>query len=371
VLQRAVGARTEVGALDVPGVAGTKLLVPELSIPVLRDAHRVLVRDRALVATLDRAIADERPDVIHAQQGSNFAPVLTVARRAGIPALATVRDYAPICLRTTRFTGGAICPGCSATRLGHCFADRYRRPAWLLAPIVPLGLAATRRRTRALDGFAQVVAVSGYVRDRLRESGVTAPIEVVSNLPPALVSVPSRPERAQGFEYVVFAGKLNPEKGADLLPAVARALPPGARLVVLGDGPLAPTLDDECARGAPILRLGDVSNDEVLRWIAHAQCLVLPSRWPEPLSRLLLEAGALGTPVVALATGGTPERIEDGKTGLLAATGDELVSAVRGLTSDASLRAALVHGSRALEAELGHRDAILARLVSIYEQAGK
>lgn len=368
VLQRAEGAREERGALGVTGVAGVRVAVPSVGVPIARDLHRAVVRDRALVRAVRDAIAAERPDVIHAQQGSNFAPVLRAARRARVAAVATVRDYAPICLRTTRFSGGTICPGCSPARLAACFADRYLRPAWLFAPVVPLGLAATRRRTRVLSGFDRVIAVSGYVRDRLVESGVSAPIEVVSNVPPALAAAP-RPAAASGFEYVLAAGKLNREKGADLLPALAEALPRGVRLVVLGDGTHAPAIDHAASGGAPLVRRGDVPNDEVLAWIAHARALILPSRWPEPLSRLLLEAGAAGVPVVALATGGTAERVRDDENGLLAADPADLAALVARVAGDDALRERLAAGARRLAAIDGDRIAIVDRMLDVYQQA--
>lgn len=369
VLHRAAGEPIARGALGVLGVAGAQLTVPELRAPVVRDLHRAWVRDRALEGAIGDAIAEERPDVIHAQQGSNFAPVLRAARRASVAAVATVRDYAPICLRTTRFNCGAICPGCSAARLAACFADRYGGAPWAFAPLVPLGLAATRRRTRVLSGFARVIAVSGYVRDRLIESGVSAPIEVVSNVPPAPPEPPARPAAASGFEYVLFAGKLNAEKGADLLAGIAAALPSGTRLVVLGDGPLAPALDRAAAVGAPIERRGDLANDEVLGWIAHARALVLPSRWPEPLSRLLLEAGAFAVPVVALATGGTAERIRDGENGLLAADPAELPARVAALAANGALRARLAEGARRHAAADGSRIAIVGEMLTVYRAA--
>lgn len=369
VLQRAAGARPGRRALEVGGVAGVRLVMPEVRTPIVRDLYRAAVRDPALARAIREAIDDERPDVIHAQQGSNFAPALRAARGAGVAVVATVRDYAPICLRTTRFSGGAICPGCSAARLAACFADRYGAPAWAFAPMVPLGLIATRRRTRVLSAFDRVIAVSGYVRDRLSAGGVTAPIEVVSNVPPAPPAKPPRPAAASGFEYVLFAGKLNREKGADGLAAVAAALPAHARLVVLGDGPLAPALDEAASAGAPIVRCGDVTNDEVLAWIAHARALLLPSRWPEPLSRLLLEAGASGVPVVALATGGTAELIRDGENGRLAVEAAALPGLVAELVTDAGLRGRLAAGARRIAATRPDRVAIVGRMLDVYREA--
>lgn len=369
VLHRVVGRRPRIREDDVDGISVQRLEVPELAVPALRDLHRALVRDRALERAIAAHVATARPDVLHAQQGSNFAAVARAGRRAGIGRVATVRDYAPICLRTTRFTAGAICPGCSPLALASCFADRYGRAGWALAPAVPIGLWATRRRTHALDGFGRVIAVSRYVAEALRAAGVRAPIEVLANLPPRPVDARPRPPAAPDGPYVVFAGKLNREKGADLLAQIARALPSGGQLVVLGDGPLAGAIDAASSAGAPLVRLGEVPNDEALGWIAHARALVLPSRWPEPLSRLLLEAGALGTPVVAFATGGTPELVTHERDGLLAASDRELVEAVARVVREPELRARMAAAARErMRTDLA-RGGLLERVLDVYRHA--
>jgi glycosyltransferase involved in cell wall biosynthesis len=69
--------------------------------------------------------------------------------------------------------------------------------------------------------------------------------------------------------------------------------------------------------------------------------LIFPSRGPESLSRVLLEASALGVPIAAMNTGGTPDVIVDGETGLLAASAEELAGHVSRLATDADLRARL------------------------------
>ena len=107
--------------------------------------------------------------------------------------------------------------------------------------------------------------------------------------------------------FLLFVGKLEENKGARLLvPAVAAART-GLPLVVLGEGSLAHALKfDAAAAGvtAACCAAGP-QREDVLRALARATALVFPSLWPEPLSRVLLEALALGTPIAAMDTGGT------------------------------------------------------------------
>ena len=95
----------------------------------------------------------------------------------------------------------------------------------------------------------------------------------------------------------LFVGRLFPEKGVlELL----RAWPAGQRLDVVGDGVLSDDVQRALPPGSRLL--GSMDHDDVRRLFPHYQGLVLPSRWPESATPLVvLEALAAGVPVVALA----------------------------------------------------------------------
>jgi glycosyltransferase involved in cell wall biosynthesis len=121
----------------------------------------------------------------------------------------------------------------------------------------------------------------------------------------------------------------------------------GLPLVVLGEGSLSHTLKfDAAAASVPVVLRGWAHRDDVLRAMARATAIVFPSLWPEPLSRVLLEALALGTPVAAMATGGTREILIDGESGLVVADVAALGDAVGRLAGDPALRQRIVEGAR-------------------------
>ena len=138
--------------------------------------------------------------------------------------------------------------------------------------------------------------------------------------------------------FVVFVGKLEENKGArHLVPAIA-ASGTGLPLVVLGEGTLAHAVKMDAAEaGVPLLLRGWAEREDVLRILARATALVFPSLWPEPLSRVLLEALALGVPVAAMETGGTTEILGPGG-GLLVRDAEALGDALRRIVTDAGLR---------------------------------
>jgi 2-deoxystreptamine N-acetyl-D-glucosaminyltransferase/2-deoxystreptamine glucosyltransferase len=101
--------------------------------------------------------------------------------------------------------------------------------------------------------------------------------------------------------------------------------------------------------------------------MARATVLVLPSLWPEPLSRVLLEALALGTPLAAMDTGGSREILEDGRSGLLVQDTAQLGEAVARLAGDGALRARLAEGARA-RASAFAPEALIPRYEDVYRR---
>src|SRR4029079_9346254 len=132
-----------------------------------------------------------------------------------------------------------------------------------------------------------------------------------------------------------FVGKLEENKGVRLLVPAVAAAGTGLPLVVLGQGALARVLEREPASARlPLILPGWADREDVLRTMARATALVFPSLWPQPLSRGLLSALPLGTPVAAMDTGGTREVLGPGDSGLLVSTAAELGGAIARLAAD-------------------------------------
>ncbi len=110
---------------------------------------------------------------------------------------------------------------------------------------------------------------------------------------------------------------------------------------------------------------GWASREDVLRALGRATVLVFPSLWDEPLSRVLLEAIALGTPTAAMDTGGTREILEHERSGLVVAQAAELGEAVRRLVEDEALRQRLYSGARA-RAQAFAPETLLPRYEAVY-----
>jgi glycosyltransferase involved in cell wall biosynthesis len=141
-----------------------------------------------------------------------------------------------------------------------------------------------------------------------------------------------------GGAYLAWLGRIAPEKGLDRAIKIARRagipLKIGARLPLndLNDANVRADWDYYNAHAKGFLDepgielVGEVGEGEKSELLGNALALLNPIDWPEPFGRVMAEALACGTPVVARRRGSVPEVVSDGVTGLIGETDDELVS---------------------------------------------
>jgi glycosyltransferase involved in cell wall biosynthesis len=175
----------------------------------------------------------------------------------------------------------------------------------------------------------------------------------------------------EGCQVILAVGRMSLEKAhSDLIAAfhILRNRLPLARLVLVGDGPERPRLEQSAGEG--VVFTGQ--QRDVSRFFAIADVMALPSL-TEGSPNVLLEAMACGVPSVATAVGGVPEIVTDGQEALLvpARTPEALAAAIGRVLTEPELRASLT--GRSLEAiRLRHTPEIRARaLIQIYEGALK
>jgi glycosyltransferase involved in cell wall biosynthesis len=204
-------------------------------------------------------------------------------------------------------------------------------------------------RNRALRGARHVFCPSAYLREVALHWGLDP--DRVSVLPNPAPEVPAMPPREDlrselglGGNVLVFAGRLGPQKALGvLLEALAEV--PDITLVVAGDGPERAALEArarELGIDGRVSFLGAVPRERVLRLFGAGDATVLSSAW-ENFPHTVVEALAVGCPVIATAVGGVPEVVTDGDNGLLVAPGDAhaLGAAIARFFGDAELRARL------------------------------
>ncbi|MFF9205256.1 glycosyltransferase family 4 protein [Streptomyces sp. NPDC014986] len=287
--------------------------VPSLPLPGYPQV-RVALPSRRLTA----AIAAHRADVVHL--ASPFVlgvRGMAAAARSGLPAVAVYQtDLA----------------GYARTYMGA-------------------GEAAAWRRIRSVHAAADLtLAPSGAALRDLREHGVPRVrlwprgVDTVRFRPGARDERLRRALAPNGETVIGYVGRLAPEKQVELL--AGACVLPGVRVVVVGDGPSRPGLE-QALPGAVFL--GRRTGDELARIFASLDVFVHTGPF-ETFCQTVQEAMASGVPVVAPAAGGPLDLVAHGRTGILVPPRDAAAvrDAVCSLAADPGLRAAYGTAGRAM-----------------------
>ena len=118
--------------------------------------------------------------------------------------------------------------------------------------------------------------------------------------------------------------------------------------------------------GRDVRVLGWLDRREVWAWMRHAVLLAFPSYGPESLSRVLIEAAALGVPIAAMNTGGTADILQDRVTGLLSDDPASFARDLATLAADERLRAALGAAARAAVHTRFAASSVVERVEQVY-----
>jgi glycosyltransferase involved in cell wall biosynthesis len=223
-----------------------------------------------------------------------------------------------------------------------------------------------RRWWRAFD---RIIAVSASIRDELVADDI-GPVEVMWN---PVADRAARP-RLSFPPTVAYAGRLVPEKGVGVLLLAFRDVVkeiPDARLLILGGGPERKELEGRAADlglEARVKFFGHLAPAEAEEVLASAWVQAVPSRWREPFGNVAAEAMMRGTAVVASASGGLAEFVQEGETGLLVPPGEAAPLArglVRLLLDRGYAERMGQHGREFARTNL-RLDAYLDRLLKVY-----
>jgi glycosyltransferase involved in cell wall biosynthesis len=143
------------------------------------------------------------------------------------------------------------------------------------------------------------------------------------------IDMPSYPYRPDNDGYLLFLGRMSPDKGAHNAVRIARETGLPLRLAGKMQEVLEREHFDQHVRphlGGDIEYLGEVSHDEKVRLLQGALVTLFPVQWPEPFGLVMVESMACGTPVAATRQGSVPEVITPGVSGVIGDTIDELIA---------------------------------------------
>jgi glycosyltransferase involved in cell wall biosynthesis len=273
---------------------------------------------------LGQVLREFQPDIAHFH---NTFPLISPAayyacQSAGVPVVQTAHHYRWGCPSANLYRDGHLCTDCLGkpfalpSVLHGCYHNSSPTSAVIALMNTTHRLAGTWH-----DQVDRYIALSHFQRQILIEAGLPAErISVKSNFVD-----PDPGPSACHQPFMLFVGRLIPEKGIRTLLDVWRMLAGRVRLKIVGDSPLAHSVPrDLLPDPLPNVEwLGQQAPAEVSRLMGEASALIVPSEWYEPFGLVVIEAFARGTPVIAARSGALPELVQHGQTGLLFTPGSQ------------------------------------------------
>lgn len=308
-----------------------------------------------------------RPDVAHVQ---NFwfalSPSVHAACHAeGVPTIQTLRNYRLLCVNAQLLRDGRPCEDCVGHGPWRGVLHACYRQSRLSSALVARMIQYNRRRRTWDDDVDLFIALTPFARDRHVAGGLPADRIVVR---PNSVHDPG--VAAAAGRGAVFVGRLSDDKGVDLLVEAWKTIP-DVPLTIVGDGPLRDHVASAASRLPNIRVAGPLANDAALEAMRSASIVVMASRWYEGFPRVIVEAFAVGRPVVAPRLGSMSDVVSSGVTGLLFEPGSAaaLAGAVRSLVDNPEMRETMARAARAEYERLYLPEKNGGELVAIYEEA--
>ncbi|MCB2213190.1 glycosyltransferase family 4 protein [bacterium] len=315
------------------------------------------------------AIREHNADIVHVH---NFflmiSPAVYYAAAAEhVPVVQTMHNYRLLCPSATFFRDGKVCEDCMGKFAPYpgvvhaCYRDNRKISGAVAAMLTTHRMLGTWNRY-----VTRYIALTPFTRDKYIEGGL--PAERVVIKPNFLSEDPGYQYEPQ--DYALFVGRLSHEKGVATLMDAWKQDDPGLSLKIAGDGPLMDELRTK-AEGTRVEFLGSQPRENVYKLMKHARMLLFPSIWYECLPYTILEAFAIGTPIVVSKIGSIGTMIRHNDTGLHAEPGDPASwsRTIRDIQGDSAGLQRISRSARTEFEQTYATEASYQRMIEIYEDA--
>ncbi len=273
------------------------------------------VWNKAVYRELRALIGRERPQVAHFH---NTFPLISpaayyAAKAEGVPVVQTLHNYRLLCPNGIFFRDGHVCEDCLGKAVPwpgvvHACYRGSRAGTGVVAAMLTLQ-QVLKIPTEVVNLY---IALTEFAREKFIQGSL--PAEKIVVKPNFVHPDPGLGEGLGG--YGLFVGRLSPEKGIETLLAAWERLGNKVPLKIVGDGPLALQVAEAAQQMPGVEWLGHLPKTQVLALMKDALVLLFPSLWYEGFPMVLVEAYAVGLPVVASELGSMSSLIAPGRTGL-------------------------------------------------------
>ncbi|HNX11181.1 MAG TPA: glycosyltransferase [bacterium] len=287
-----------------------------------------IIYSREAKQKFEKLVKDFQPEIIHIHNiYHQISPsILDVAKKYNIPVVMHLHDYKLICPNYQLFTHNEICYRCRGGKYYNAVTHCCFKNSLAMSSLVMTEMYLHHKIWQIYEkNIAAYIAPSRFMKDTCVSFGVPAEkIKLLYNF----IDTPIAKELPElGENYLLYFGRLSPEKGIDVLLRSLVHTKTDLPLRIAGSGPAEANLKkltEELGLSSRVKFLGNLSQKDLKPLIARAKAIVIPSLWLENMPFSLLESLALGKVVIASQTGGLGELIKPGISGFLFTRGDSL-----------------------------------------------
>lgn len=334
------------------------------------DASLKLLYSIEAKKKIESLIKKESPDVAHLNNiYHQISPsIIHSLKKYNIPIVMTLHDYKMVCASYSMLYQGKVCEACQNGRYYQCFLKgcfKHSHMMSLLSTIEMYFHHIIMDIYSLVDVF--VSPYSNFFETKLKEMGFKNNIVHLQNF----VQLDGlHPQYHWVENSIVYFGRLSREKGVLTLIKAMQSLK-GIYLKIIGEGPmkneLANTIKRENIHNVQFM--GYLTGEQLKNEIRKSMFVVVPSEWYEPFALTIIEAFALGKPVIGSRIGGIPERVKPGETGLLFEPGNsnDLRSKIEFMINDSDNIVKMGNTARSFVAEEFNAGKHYQRLMGIYE----
>ncbi len=295
-----------------------------------------------------QTLKKENVDIIHVQGKYSIPPVIFANLLLQKPLVATIRDYIAICNY-----GICLMSGEKACNLIEYFLDDFMKYYAIYVKnknpksfILNLMYAIWGRLTKnmlkiSLNRINSITTMSIKQKEILEKNNIRKSITVIRNS----FEFEKSPKKVSKHQNIaLFVGRLTYGKGVNLIlesiPKVQKVYPK-LKFLFVGSGPLENEITRTGRINKKVIFIGRIAHQELSKIYKKSALVLVPSIWPEPFARVVVESLSNITPVVVTRSGGLPEVIEDGRWGYVSEKNvdDLAASIIKTIDNNSKLRA--------------------------------
>lgn len=321
---------------------------------------------------IERLIDEVKPDLVHLNSiYHQISPsIIHSIKKYDIPMVMSLRDYKTVCASYLMLANGQICEACKNGSYYHCLMKKCTKESRLMSLLNTAEMYFHHTLLHIYELVHAFVAPSVFLKNKVQEMGFKGKVVYLPNFVDPKNFVP---QYSYNENSIIYFGRLSKEKGLSTLIEAMKGV--NLKLKIIGDGPSRDSLESKVMDLAlnNVEFLGFKGGDDLKNEIKKAMFVVVPSEWYENNPRSVIEAFALGKPVIGARIGGIPELVRDNETGLTFEPGSpaDLASKIEVLTGNPEKITEMGKNARKFVEQELNAEKHYEGLIAIYEQAIK